>query len=131
MSLDSSSDEGVNDPTQPSDKVIAAASSDDEPTTLNSNPVATSNDDPNISRLDRSRSRSSSFDSRRSLSPLEDSRLSRRSLYDSRIDDSRRSISPLDDSRLRSPVSSPLSSTPNRSYSLAETPVSLKDKTSS
>jgi len=144
LSLDSSSDEGVNDPTQPSDKVIAAASSDDEPTTLNSNTVATSNDDPNISRLDRSRSRSSSFDSRRSLSPLEDSRLSRRSLYDSRIDDSRRSISPLDDSRLRSPVSSPLSSrrsisrslsplspTPNRSYSLAETPVSLKDKTSS
>jgi len=144
LSLDSSSDEGVNDPTQPSDKAIAAASSDDEPTTLNSNTVATTNDDPNISRLDRSRSRSSSFDSRRSLSPLEDSRLSRRSLYDSRIDDSRRSISPLEDSRLRSPVSSPLSSrrsisrslsplspTPNRSYSLAETPVSLKDKTSS
>merc|ERR1719318_1915046 len=101
----------------------------------------------------RSRSRSSSIDSRRSISPLEDSRIARRSispLEDSRI--GRRSLSPLDDSRLsrrssfddsrlRSPVSSPLSRArsssrslsplsppPHTPYTLAETPAAKKGK---
>merc|ERR1719233_620519 len=92
------------------------------------------------SAINRSRSRSSSVDSRisidsrrsissledsrlrRSISPLEDSRI-RRSvspLEDSRLDDSRISRrSSFDDSRLRSPISSPISSRRSLSRSLS------------
>merc|ERR1711909_252061 len=92
------------------------------------------------SAKNRSRSRSSSIDSRisidsrRSISPLEDSRIRRsispledsrirRSLSpleDSRLDDSRISRrSSFDDSRLRSPISSPISSRRSLSRSLS------------
>eukprot|EP00092_Neocalanus_flemingeri_P015916 GFUD01017233.1.p1 GENE.GFUD01017233.1~~GFUD01017233.1.p1 ORF type:complete len:1724 (+),score=585.73 GFUD01017233.1:81-5252(+) len=201
--IDSSSDDGVMDPTQPTESPIAAASSDDDKIDKIANsgsktkkkaildsdsddePIIKSSkkkmsldsdsedggsktaanlatpqkktpmkaSDPNVSIVGRrSRSRSSSFDSRRSVSPLEDSRISRPSspndsriispMQDSRLDDSRRSRrSSLDDSRLRSPLSSPLSSrrsssrsvspispTPATHYTLADTPAAKKDK---
>merc|ERR1719318_1468193 len=151
--LDSDSDE---EPVAKSTKKKMSLDSDsDDATKPNSKSDYTKKETPikaaDVSR--RSRSRSSSIDSRRSISPLEDSRIARRSispLEDSRI--GRRSLSPLDDSRLsrrssfddsrlRSPISSPLSRarsssrslsplspTPHTPYTLAETPAAKKGK---
>merc|ERR1712179_827911 len=166
--MGSSSDDESTKPSSKNKKALLDSDSDDEPvvkSTKKKNSLDSDSDEEVPKKFDegtkqqinesatyRSRSRSSSIDSRisidsrRSISPLEDSRI-RRSispLEDSRLDDSRISRrSSFDDSRLRSPISSPISSrrslsrslsplspTPGSPYTLAKTPHMQKTKSS-
>jgi len=151
-----SSDDESTKPSSKNKKALLDSDSDDEPvvkSTKKKNSLDSDSDEEVPKKFDdgtkqqitesatnRSRSRSSSIDSRisidsrRSISPLEDSRIRRsispledsrirRSLSpleDSRLDDSRISRrSSFDDSRLRSPISSPISSRRSLSRSLS------------